>query len=82
MSETGERQRAHPSSSGHSSRRQHLYRLAELYDRCVIRAWTTRDVAGMEDEHRAALERLEVARRRMDRAGRGLPPPRDKADYR
>lgn len=64
------------------SHRSRLYRLAEAYDRCVIRAWTTQDVAGMEDEHRRALEDLEVARRRMDRAGRGLSVGGDKADYR
>ena len=61
--------------------RQRLYHLAEVYDRCVIRVWTTWDIAGMEDEHRTALQQLEVARRRVDRAGRGHPP-RDKADYR
>ena len=55
------------------SHRSRLYRLAEEYDRCVIRAWTTRDVAGMEDKHRRAVEDLEVARRRLDRASRGLP---------
>ena len=54
-------------------RRQHLYDLAAVYDRCVIRAWVTRGVPGMEDEHSDAVQRLETARRRLDRAGRGLP---------
>ena len=61
-----------PQESPPPTPRQRLYQLAEVYDRCVIRAWTTRDVAGMEDEHRTALQQLEAARRRMNRAGRGL----------
>lgn len=65
-----------------SPHRSQLYSLAEAYDRCVIRAWTTQDVAGMEDEHRRALADLEVARSQMDRAARSLPVGGDKADYR
>lgn len=64
------------------SHRRRLYQLADVYDRAVIRAWTTRDADGMEDEHRSAVKALEVARKRLDRAGRGLPVDDDKADYR
>ena len=55
-----------------TERRERLHALAAIYDRCVICAWTTKDVPGMEDEHRAAVRELEAARQRMDRAGRGL----------
>ncbi len=77
MSENGERQAEHseprrPRERSPHTSRQRLYHLAEVYDRCVIRAWTTKDVPGMEDEHRAAVRELDAARQRMDRAGRGL----------
>jgi len=55
-----------------AERRKRLHELAAVYDRCVIRAWITKDVPGIEDEHRAALRELDDARGRMDRAGRGL----------
>ena len=54
------------------SHRRRLYHLADVYDRAVIRAWTTRDVDGMEDEHRSALKALEVA---PEATGPGWPRP-------
>ena len=81
MTENGERPPEHPEPRRLRDRlpdtsRQRLYRLAEDYDECVIRVWTTWLIAGMEDEHRTALRQLEAARRRMDRAGRGPATPR------
>lgn len=54
-----------------ADRRRHLYQLAAIYDRCVIDVWITKHVRGREAEHSTALEQLETARRRLDRAGRG-----------